>query len=211
MIEPYRKILVLGCGTCVSVCLAGGSKEVATLAAELKLAFGKSAPEFDEETIKRQCDMEFLSELDTMAPDYDAFLSLACGAGVQFLAERFPETPVFPAVNTVSISANRDVGVYEEKCRACGTCVLGTTGGICPVTTCAKGLFNGPCGGTNEGSCEIHTDQPCAWYKIYERLAAQGRLDLITQITPPNDWQNQAPRTTVQPGYEERSAAFKES
>ena len=210
MIEGFNKVLVLGCGTCVSVCLSGGSKEVAILSSELKLAFGKHVPELGEETIKRQCDMEFLAELDTIADDYDAFLSMACGAGVQFLAERFPEKPVIPAVNTVSIGANLDVGVYEEKCRACGTCVLGMTGGICPVTTCAKGLFNGPCGGTNQTSCEINKDQPCAWYKIYERLAKQGRLDLILEVTPPNDWMNQTPRTTIQPGYEARAAALKE-
>ena len=135
MVEGFDKVLVIGCGTCVSVCLVGGSKEVATLNAELRLAFGKPTPELGAETLKRQCDMEFLSELDTVADEYDAFLSMACGAGIQFLAERFPEKPVFPAVNTVSISVNKDVGVYEEKCRACGTCVLGMTGGICPVTT----------------------------------------------------------------------------
>ena len=209
MVEGFDKVLVIGCGTCVSVCLAGGSKEVATLNSELRLAFGKPTPELGSETLKRQCDMEFLAELDVIADDYDAFLSMACGAGIQFLAERFPEKPVFPAVNTISIGVNRDVGVYEENCRACGSCVLGMTGGICPVTTCAKGLFNGPCGGTNQTSCEINPDQPCAWYRIYERLEKQGRLDLITEITPANNWVNQKPRTTIQPGYEERAAALK--
>ncbi len=210
MVKGYDKVLVLGCGTCVSVCLAGGSKEVTTLSCELKLAFENAKSEFGTETIKRQCDMEFLAELDSIADEYDAFLSMACGAGVQFLAERFPEKPVFPAVNTMSISVNRDLGVYEENCRACGTCVLGITGGICPVTACAKGLFNGPCGGTNNTSCEINKDQPCAWHKIYERLEKQGRLDLIVEFTPPTMWVNQIPRTTIQPGYEDRAAALKE-
>jgi len=209
MIEGYGKVLTVGCGTCVSVCLAGGSKEVDTLNCELKLALGDRETRLGGHTVKRQCDMEFLAELDEIAENYDAFVSMACGAGIQFLAERFPEKPVFPAVNTVSISVNRDVGWYEENCRACGTCVLGSTGGICPVTACAKGLFNGPCGGTNNGSCEIHNDQPCAWYRIYERLEKQGRLAQIIEFSPPRDWTNQKPRTTVQPGYEERSSARK--
>jgi len=99
------------------------------------------------------------------------------------------------------MSANQAVGWYEERCRSCGSCVLGWTGGICPVTMCAKGLYNGPCGGTDNGSCEIHQDQPCAWFKIYERLAAQDRLDLIMEFKPITGWKNQKPRTLIQPGY----------
>ncbi|MEA2060614.1 MAG: methylenetetrahydrofolate reductase C-terminal domain-containing protein [Thermodesulfobacteriota bacterium] len=207
MVAGYKKVLTIGCGTCVAVCLAGGSKEVETLNAELNLAFADEPVTFDGETLERQCDMEFLAELDAKADQYDAFLSMACGAGIQFLAERFPDKPVFPAVNTSFIGVNLDVGWYEEKCRACGNCVLGLTGGICPVTMCAKSLFNGPCGGTNNGSCEIDPEQPCAWFKIYERLVAQGRLDQIMELSPPNDWSNQKPRTIIQPGYEERVKA----
>lgn len=207
MVSGYKKVLTVGCGTCVAVCLAGGSKEVETLNAELNLAFRKDGIEFGAETLQRQCDMEFLAELDAKADQYDCFLSMACGAGIQFLAERFPEKPVLPAVNTSFIGVNLDVGWYEEKCRACGQCVLAMTGGVCPVTMCAKSLFNGPCGGTNKTSCEIHTDQPCAWLKIYERLSGQGRLDQIMKISPPNDWSNQKPRKVIQPGYEERVKA----
>ena len=211
LVEPYRKVLTVGCGTCVAVCLAGGEKEVSVLNAELKIARKRNgAPiELGAHTVERQCDMEFLEELAGMVDQYDALLSMACGAGIQFLAERFPGIPVFPAVDTSFIGANRDVGWYEEKCRACGSCVLGLTAGICPVTMCAKSLFNGPCGGTNNKSCEINVNQPCAWYRIHERLAGQGRLENILKIHPANDWRNQVPRTVIQPGYEERIQAFK--
>ncbi len=213
MVKDYHKILTVGCGTCVAVCLAGGEKEVGDLNSELKLASRVDGNPIETGacTVERQCDMEFLEELDGMVDQYDALLSMACGAGIQFLAERFPEIPVFPAVDTSFIGVNRDVGWYEEKCRACGTCVLGITAGICPVTMCAKGLFNGPCGGTNKGSCEINTNQPCAWQRIHERLAGQNRLENIIEICPPNDWRNQTPRTIVQPAYKERVDAFKES
>src|SRR6056297_639023 len=210
-VKGYKKVLVLGCATCVAVCLAGGEKEADILRSELAMSAAqkKSGAEFDQKTVQRQCDMEFLEELDDFVPEYDALLSMACGAGIQFLAERFPKTPVFPAVDTSFIGVNQDVGWYEERCKACGSCVLGMTAGICPVTMCAKSLFNGPCGGTNEGSCEIHNDQPCAWHMIYERLARQGRLDKIIEICPANGWRNQKPQTLIQPGYEERYEATK--
>ncbi len=203
MIKDYKKVLTVGCGTCVAVCLAGGEKEVAVLNAELDMArkLGDNPIELGARTIERQCDVEYLEELDDIIGDYEAVISMACGVGVQFLADRFSDIPVFPGVDTSGLSANMAVGWYEEKCRACESCVLGMTGGICPVTMCAKGLYNGPCGGTNQGSCEIDPDQPCAWYRIYERLSKQGRLDNILTYTPPPDWKGTVPRTLIQPGY----------
>jgi ferredoxin len=202
-LKDYKKVLTVGCGTCVAVCLAGGEKEVSVLNAELDMArrLDDNPIELGAITIERQCDREYLEALDSMVEGYDAVLSLACGAGIQFLAERYPEKPVFPGVDTTFIGVNQDVGWYEERCRSCSSCVLGMTAGICPVTMCAKGLYNGPCGGTNKGSCEISKDQPCAWYMIYERLSKQNRLDNIMKITPVQEWQNQKPRTVIQPGY----------
>ena len=129
---------------------------------------------------------------------------MACGAGVQFLAERFPHKPVFPAVNTMFIGVNKDLGWYEERCRSCGDCVLGITGGICPVTMCAKGLFNGPCGGPQDGHCEVDKDTPCAWVKIYERLSAQGRLDNILKIYEARQWEDQVQGSIVLEAYKSR-------
>lgn len=203
MIKGYKKVLNVGCGTCVSVCLAGGEKEVQVLNSELTMArkLEDNPIELGGTTVERQCDREFLEALDSMVDEYEAIMSMACGVGIQFLAERFPEKPVLPAVDTTGLAVNQAVGWYEERCRSCGQCVLGMTGGICPVTMCAKGLYNGPCGGTNQGSCEINKDQPCAWHMIYERLEKQGRLELMINFTPAQDWQNQVPRTVIQPGY----------
>jgi len=208
MIKGYKKVLIAGCGTCVAVCLAGGEKEVDVLNSELDMArkLDGNPIETGTITVERQCDVEYLDPFDGIVEDYDAILSMACGVGIQFLAERFPGKPVYPAVDTTGMSANRAVGWYEERCRSCGECVLGMTGGICPVTMCAKGLYNGPCGGTNNGSCEIDNDQPCAWFKIYERLSTQGRLDNILEIKGPVDWNDQIPRTLIQPGYKKPEA-----
>ncbi len=209
LLKGYKKVLNVGCGTCVSVCLTGGEKEVAVLSAELDMArkLDDDPIEIDEFTVERQCDREYLAELDDKVAKYDALMSMACGVGIQFLAERFPDTPVFPAVDTSGLAVNQAVGWYEERCRSCQSCVLGWTGGVCPVTMCAKGLYNGPCGGTNQGKCEISQEQPCAWFMIYERLAAQGRLDNIKKIQPPSDWKDTVPRTLIQPGYKKPEKA----
>jgi ferredoxin len=209
LLKDHKKVLVVGCGTCVAVCLTGGEKEVAVLAAELDMGrkLANNPVEIGSITLERQCDREYLEKLAGMADQYDAMISMACGVGIQFLAERFPNKPVLPAVDTCGLAVNQDVGWYEERCRSCGHCLLGLTGGICPVTMCAKGLYNGPCGGTNKGSCEISADQPCAWYMIHERLKAQGRLNAIRQIKPAEDWLDTKPRTLIQPGYKKPEKA----
>ncbi len=205
-LAKYNKILILGCGGCASICLAGGQKEVNILKIELELSFKEdnARKKIDGFTIERQCNVQFFKEIEDMIPDYDCILSMACGAGVQLVAEQFKSTPVFPALNTVSIGIDRDIGMYEEKCRACGECVLAYTGGICPVTRCAKGLFNGPCGGTNSGKCEISDDISCAWNDIFNILKKQNRLDDILKIHEPMQWKNQIQRTTIQEPYMER-------
>ena len=210
-LKDHQNILILGCNECVTVCEAGGQKEVQVLASALRMNALNESKEvkIDEITLERQCDHEYLEEIRDVIDQYDAVVSLACGVGIQFLAERFPNIPVYPAVDTCGLAVNQAVGWYEERCRSCSSCVLGLTAGICPVTMCAKGLYNGPCGGTNQGSCEINTEQPCAWYMIYERLEKQGRLDCILKITPAVDWHNQVPRTLIQPGYKKPEEAVK--
>jgi len=208
MIKEYKKILNVGCAGCTAICLAGGQKEVDTLNAKLSISFksDKISCEVEGFTIERQCELDFLAELDPMVEHYDALLSMACGAGVQLLAERYPEKRVFPALNTTFVGINKDIGWYEERCQCCGECVLGITGGVCPVTMCAKGLFNGPCGGSQDGHCEVDKDIPCAWVQIHERLTKQGRLENILKVFPARNWQNQTQGTIVLEDYRQRYA-----
>jgi len=205
MIAPYRRVLTIGCGGCVSLCIAGGQKEARSLNIKLHASqLPGSEAVFDDVTIERQCEQQFLAALDSRAGNYDAFISLACGAGVQFLAERFPHIPVFPGVNTQFVGVTRDIGWYEERCQTCGDCVLGLTAGICPVTMCAKSLFNGPCGGPQDGHCEVDPNTPCAWIAIYERLQAQGRLESMNEIRPARNWQGQTPGRILVEEYRTR-------
>jgi ferredoxin len=205
MLAPFRRVLTIGCGGCVSLCLAGGMKEARELNIKLR-ALHKPGSEkiFDDNTIERQCEQQFLSALDVLVKKYDALISMACGAGVQFLAERFTNIPVFPGVNTQFVGVTQDIGWYEERCKTCGDCVLGLTAGICPVTMCSKSLFNGPCGGPQDGHCEVDPNTPCAWIAIYERLQAQGRLDSIMNVMPAREWQGQVPGRILHPRYCDR-------
>lgn len=190
-IAGYNKILILGCGTCVSVCMAGGEKEVELLATELRMTNKLAGKEIEigQDTIKRQCDKEYIEPIVEKAKKYDAILSMACGAGVQLVSDLFVPTPVIPALNTEFIGVTESEGVWAERCRACGDCLLDQTGGICPVSRCAKGLLNGPCGGTNNGKCEVSPDKDCAWTLIYNRLEAQGKLDAFDTYNPPRNHQ----------------------
>jgi hypothetical protein len=186
MLSQYSRVLVAGCGTCVAVCLAGGEKEASLLAARLSLAAGASTDfHVRAATVERQCDREFLRLFQDHVDNVDAIVSLACGAGIQFLAEMYPNKPVFPGVNTSFIGVAEAAGVWTERCRSCNQCYLGITGGICPVTMCAKSLLNGPCGGPSHGKCETDPEQDCAWVQIIARLEAQSRLDILRTFVPP--------------------------
>lgn len=206
MIKNYKKILNVGCAGCTAICLAGGQREVDILNARLSDSFKADnlTIKFDGYTVERQCEVDFIAELDDMINDYDAVLSMACGAGVQFIAERFKEKPVYPSLNTTFVGVNKGIGWYEEKCRFCRDCQLAYTGGICPVTRCAKSLFNGPCGGTNKGKCEVDKNIQCAWNDIYERLKGQNRLDNIMKIKTQMKWQNQIQGNIILDEYKDR-------
>lgn len=189
-LSGYRKILLVGCGTCVKVCFAGGDKEVAVLASQLNIVNNRAAKKtsITELTVERQCENEFVDEVGRAFKGHDAIMSMACGAGVQMLAARFPKTPVLPAVNTTFLGLLDRQGVFLENCQGCGDCVLGRFGGVCPVSRCSKSLFNGPCGGSSSGKCEINPDVPCAWQDIYDRLKAIGQLDTLRETEPPKNW-----------------------
>jgi len=203
-VQDYKKLLILGCGTCVSVCHAGGEKEVGLLATELRMANKLDGREVEigEDTIERQCDREYIEPVVEKAKDYDAVLSMACGAGVQFVAEMLESMPIIPALNTRFIGVAAEEGIFAEKCRACGNCLLADYGGICPITMCAKSLVNGPCGGYKDGKCETNSEQNCAWIMIYERLAKQNRLDKMREISAFKDYSTQShPARQVNEAY----------
>jgi ferredoxin len=190
ILKNHQKILVLGCGTCVTVCLAGGEREVSIISSALRIASRlRDRPiQIEELTIERQCDNVFIERAAEAIERNDAVLSIGCGAGVQAIAERYAEKPVYAGLNTAFLGILKERGVWEEKCAACGDCGLHNYGGICPIARCAKHLLNGPCGGSREDRCEVSPDRQCAWQLIYQRLKTIGQLDRLKKNAPPKNW-----------------------
>jgi ferredoxin len=190
MVKGHRQLTVFGCNTCVAVCHQGGNKEAEILASLLRMRATQEGVtmEIVDGGIERQCEHPFFEAAQTLMEGSEAVLSLACGIGVQFVAGKYPSTPVYPALNTTFLGDVQAEGVFTEKCQACGDCVLGVTGGVCPVSRCCKRLFNGPCGGSTAGKCEISKEVDCAWQLVVDRLEALGKLDDYEKIVPIKDW-----------------------
>jgi len=191
MLKDHNNVLLVGCGTCVTVCLSGGERETGILGSALRISLkliGKNDISVDECTIERQCDNAFIDGLADKVSNYDAICSLGCGAGVQALADRFPGVPVYPGLNTQFMGILESQGLWAEKCSGCGNCRLGEFVGVCPITRCAKHLLNGPCGGSRKGQCEVRPGLECAWCVIYEKAVKLGVLDRFSAIVTPNDW-----------------------
>ena len=182
MLGGVTKVALVGCGSCATASRTGGEIEMTELEAFLKeqgieVVF-KCLPDESCQMPKVKKEVKLLAESGA-----EAVISMGCGDGVQTVAELVP-LPVYPANNTMFLGQVERVGIFNEECRMCGDCVLGSTGGICPITHCAKSLVNGPCGGQKNGKCEVNPDNPCAWIEIYNRLESLGQLDKLTKRRP---------------------------
>ena len=205
-IKDYDRIMLAGCGGCVTVCFSGGAKAVELLASQIKIARKKQGRLFLNvaATTERQCEYEFIDELAEALESVDAVLSIACGVGVQAMTERHPQKITVPGLNTKFMGYPVEHALWDERCAGCGDCVLEWTGGICPIARCAKKLLNGPCGGSVDGKCEVDKDNDCAWQLIYDRLKQLGKLDNLKTVRKPKDW-----RTSTNAG--QRRTKFEEA
>jgi len=190
MTKGCGRLLVLGCETCAAMSLAGGKKQAEALAAAIgvarKMSGDKSEVLYD--AVARQCEPEFIDLTEKEVTQCDAVISLACGAGVQLLAERFPDKVILPGCNTTFLGVTEKLGVWSERCAGCGDCILDKTAGLCPIARCSKQLLNGPCGGSMDGKCEISKEVDCVWQLIIDRLTKLNRLEMLEEIFPVKDW-----------------------
>lgn len=190
LLDGFGRIFIIGCGTCVTLTRTGGEPEVKEMREKLgqkgKLITGHMV-------LPVACDnltAEALREHGQQIDQADLLLVMTCAFGVQTVARQWKKM-VVPALDTLFIGKETSLGMFDEICTQCGTCILGETGGICPVTSCHKGLVNGPCGGTNNGKCEINPDKDCAWTLIYHRLKEFGRLDAMRRLQKPRNYQGE--------------------
>ena len=202
-VKDHQNLLIVGCGTCVTVCMAGGEREAGILASQVRLAAKKDGRNLvvTEHTITRQCDEEFFDDaISSKIGEADGVLSLGCGVGVQHMVSLFPDARVHPGLNTQFFGANLEQGTWAERCAGCGECVLDAYEGICPIARCSKSLMNGPCGGSSNGMCEVDPENiECAWQLIVDRMKHLNKLDKLMDYQPPKDWSHDrhgGPRTT---------------
>ncbi|MBW1710222.1 MAG: methylenetetrahydrofolate reductase C-terminal domain-containing protein [Deltaproteobacteria bacterium] len=190
LLDGLNRIFIVGCGTCVTLTQTGGEAQVESMKEALsnkgKLITGQTV-------VPVACDNltgEILEDFGSQIEQADAMLIMTCAYGVQTMANQLKKM-VVPALDTLFIGKETSLGQFNETCTQCGTCVLGETGGICPVTSCHKGLVNGPCGGTNNGKCEIDDAKDCAWTMIYNRLKDLGRLEAMRKYQQPRNHQGE--------------------
>ena len=179
MLEGVHKVALVGCANCAAACQTGGEKDVL----EMKAFLEAQGFEVVATVVPDECCHKMLVKKDTKVLrdcGAEAVVGMACGDGVQTVADNIL-LPVYPANNTLFLGQVERVGIFHEYCRMCGDCVLGSTGGICPITKCAKSLVNGPCGGQKNGKCEVNPENDCAWIQIYNRLVATGQEHKLTQ------------------------------
>lgn len=190
MVNPYNKVMVVGCKGCVTVCNAGGKKEVEVLSAILRIARKKEGRpiEIEERILERQCDPEYIEELRDSYDQVDAVVSMACSVGPQFLSEAYPGQKFFPALNTKFMGGAIQHGIWEERCAGCGTCIIHLFDGLCPIARCSKSLLHGPCGGSAGGKCEVSQEIACIWDMIVRKKMEQGRLDDLRRFQQYKDW-----------------------
>jgi ferredoxin len=190
LLNGLGRIFIIGCGTCTTLTRTGGEPEVRAMKGRLS---GQGKLVTGTMILPVACDNltgEALNEYGQQIDQADVLLIMTCAFGVQTIARQLQKM-VVPALDTLFIGKENGIGQFDEICTQCGTCILGETGGICPVTSCHKGLVNGPCGGTNNGKCEIDSEKDCAWTLIYNRLKDLGRLDLMRTLQKPRNHQGE--------------------
>ncbi|MFO8089088.1 MAG: methylenetetrahydrofolate reductase C-terminal domain-containing protein [Desulfatiglandaceae bacterium] len=186
LLEASSRIFLIGCGTCATLTRTGGAPEVEAMR---EILFNKGKTVTGTTVVPVACDnltREMLEEFGGRIKQADTLLVMSCAFGVQTVARGFDRI-VVPALDTLFIGKENAAGRFDEVCTQCGTCIIGETGGICPVTSCHKGLVNGPCGGTNKGKCEIDPGKDCAWTMIYNRLKELGRIDAMRVYQKPRN------------------------
>jgi len=190
LLAGINRVFIIGCGTCVTMTRTGGEPEVQAMAENLR---GKGKLVTGHMVLPVACDNlthEALEDVAVQMDQADALVIMTCAFGVQTIASQRKKL-VIPALDTLFIGKETGLGQFDEICTQCGTCILGETGGVCPVTSCHKGLVNGPCGGTNMGKCEIDSEKDCAWTLIYNRLKELGRLDTMKKLQRPRNHQGE--------------------
>ncbi len=191
MTRPYRRILIVGCGSCLTVCRTGGGREISIAARAISLARLNMPGAFEthEIIVQRQCEPELCEDIPAMAREFDAILSFGCAAGMQTIADLIRTIPILPGIDTQFMGRIVDHRRYIEQCIGCGDCTIDQSEGICLISRCPKAQQNEPCGGSDPADhCEVNPDLECVWVTFARRLGERPGSVSISKIIEPKDW-----------------------
>ena len=182
-------VFLVGCNECATLCGTGGKDEIAALST---LLASKKIPVSGSIVLEPACHLlnskQLLKPYAAQVDSAQIILVMACGNGVQTVAELYPEKHVVGGTDALFIGEVVRAGVFEKRCTLCGDCLIDKYGGLCPVARCPKSMLNGPCGGAANGKCEINAEMPCVWDQIYTLLKKRNQLYLLKVVQPPKDW-----------------------
>jgi hypothetical protein len=188
-IKNYKHIFLIGCSECASLCGTGGEPELE----DLKHLLTENGKDVTGTFVAKTGCQELGTKVELKGykeamEKTDCIITMSCGAGVQTTVALYPDKPVYPSNDTLFLGNMTRLQMFDERCSMCGECIIDKTGGICPVTACPKGILNGPCGGCNDGKCEVSSDINCAWVRIYDRLNKIQRIEDMEETLEPKNW-----------------------
>lgn len=182
MLSDARSVFIIGCGDCATQCQTGGEVEVEEMKAALegagKTVTGTVVPDVTCNVLDTA---RLLRKQKDEVGAADAILVLSCGTGVQAVADTQETKAVFPGLNSLFSAITARKGQIYERCVCCSDCIVGDYAGICPVARCPKGQLHGPCGGYDNGKCEVDREQDCVWALIFERAEKTGQLESVLE------------------------------
>ncbi len=204
-LEDYKvkNVVIVACGVCAAKVGTGGTEGAVKMKAQLiENGYNVITTAVVDEPCDERMTKQAFRKIKDEINEVDAVVSLTCGLGTQsmntVMREKYPKKVALTALNTVFMGETERFGVYKEGCRACGECILNETGGVCPITHCAKSMLNGPCGGSVDGKCEVGDyTKPCGWIEIYEALKSVDRMDLFLKVREPRDWSESGHQRTL--------------
>ncbi|MDG6219220.1 MAG: methylenetetrahydrofolate reductase C-terminal domain-containing protein [Candidatus Thermoplasmatota archaeon] len=185
-----QSIFLFGCSECATLCHSGGKIEMMKLEKKLRsVHVNVTGWTILEPACHLTSNEDLFLQFNDEIQKADALVVFACGDGTQVVSELFPDKKVLSGTNTLFLGVKTDIKSFQRRCNLCGTCIVDEYNGICPISRCPKHMLNGPCGGSDDGMCEVYTQIPCVWEEIYKKSLSMGNYQLIfSQIHPAHDW-----------------------
>ena len=182
-------VFIVGCSECATLCNTGGEKEVKEMK---KILEEKKIDVTGFVILDPAChflnDKRILKNYKNEIENAKKVLVLACGNGVQTVAELMQDIEVVSGTDALFLGEIKRLGDFERRCNICGECIVDLYDGLCPLSRCPKSMLNGPCGGSINGKCEVSEDLDCVWDLIFKRLKADNNLHKLKVLVEPKDW-----------------------